>query len=312
MSDVFARFATRAGRLVGRRLRRFLMANPRLSVWLGLPVTVIDRFQTPGDTLLTAAVCREVKKRYPRLRINCITHNAHLLTHDPNIDTLNGPETFLSVDSWYLQLIDARDATTNVLRPTLAQFGISDYEYRAHCYLTGEELARAKDRVAGLPRPFISVNMMTRNDEVKMWPQDYWAQLLPELKKLGTIVQMGDDREPPFEGAVRLAGTLGIRDAIATMGQMDLHIGPDSFLMHAANGVDVPAVIIYGGARPPACLGYALNSNLAVDIECSPCWIHDSRGEKCPYEIKCMRMISPQTVLQAVRDKLSSTTSHAL
>ncbi len=76
--------------------------------------------------------------------------------------------------------------------------------------------------------------------------------------------------------------------------------------MHAANGVDVPSVIIYGGSRPPGCLGYAENVNLYVDIECAPCWLHDSHGDKCPFAVKCMPMITPEMVLAAVKTKLEA------
>jgi ADP-heptose:LPS heptosyltransferase len=75
--------------------------------------------------------------------------------------------------------------------------------------------------------------------------------------------------------------------------------------MHAANGVGVPSIIIYGGSRPPGCLAYRQNTSLAVNIECSPCWLHNSRGDACPYEMKCMRMIPPEEVWNAIQDRLA-------
>ena len=91
---------------------------------------------------------------------------------------------------------------------------------------------------------------------------------------------------------------------MAVLAQSRLHIGPVSFLMHAANGLNVPAVIIYGGRETPANSGYAENENLYTAIECSPCWIHDSRGQVCPRHIECMERITPEEVLAAVKRKL--------
>ncbi|MEO8655589.1 MAG: c-type cytochrome, partial [Ramlibacter sp.] len=43
----------------------------------------------PGDTLLAGTVCREIRRRFPRLTLNCVTANPELLKFDPNIDELN-------------------------------------------------------------------------------------------------------------------------------------------------------------------------------------------------------------------------------
>lgn len=283
----------------------FLIQHPALLALLGLPLTIVDVFGSPGDTLLTAIVCRELKKRHPRLKLNCVTPNPSLLELDPNISSLNAPEIFCAIPFQYLDLLQSKDAVTNVLKPTMDKLGISDYEYRAQVYLSPQELESAKQRLEDLRRPIISINAMSR-ERVKVWPLDYWRETVVQLRDLGTVVQLGDSREPELEGVVRFAGKLSMRESMAVLAYARLHIGPDSFLMHAANGVNVPSIIIYGGSRPPACLGYAENINLAVQIECGPCWIHDSHEGKCPYEIKCMDMITPVKVMEAVEKKLGA------
>jgi ADP-heptose:LPS heptosyltransferase len=283
----------------------FLIQRPGLLARTGMPLTVVDAFGTPGDTLLTATVCRELKKRHPRLKINCVTPNPSLLELDPNINSLNLQPTFCSIQFWYLDLIQGKDATTNVLKPTLDRLGIREYEYRSQVHLSPEELQSGERRLAGLRRPIISINTTSR-ERVKTWPLDYWRKTVDHLLGLGSVIQLGDSREPVIEGVVRFAGKLSMRDSMAVLAHADLHIGPDSFLMHAANGVRVPAIIIYGGSRPPQCLGYANNVNLFVRIECGPCWIHDSRGGECSYGVKCMDMIAPHMVMEAVELKLGA------
>jgi ADP-heptose:LPS heptosyltransferase len=283
----------------------FLTGRPGLMNFFGASLTVEDAFGTPGDTLLTAIVCREIKKRYRRLKINCVTPNPSLLIHDPNIDTLNQPQGFLAIRFWYLDLIEAKDRTTNILRSTLGHLGITDYHYHARAYLTDQELETAKQRVAGLPLPIITINTMSR-EMVKVWPMENWRILVGELCRFASVVQLGDAKEPALEGVLSMAGKLSMRESMAVLAQASLHIGPDSFLMHAANGVDVTSIIIYGGSRPPGCLGYVENVNLYVDIECAPCWLHDSHGDTCPFAIKCMPMITPEMVLAAVKTKLTT------
>ena len=66
---------------------------------------MIDRLGAPGDALLTAIVIHNLKRSFPRLRVNCITPHPELLKLDPLIDSLNEPETFFSFDSSYWDLV---------------------------------------------------------------------------------------------------------------------------------------------------------------------------------------------------------------
>ena len=51
-------------------------------------------------------------------------------------------------------------------------------------------------------------------------------------------------------GVKRFAGKLTMRESAAILAQADLHIGPDSLLMHMANGVDDPCRHPDGGLSP--------------------------------------------------------------
>jgi len=298
------------GKVCGK-IHQALVHRPGLLNLFAANLTVEDRFGSPGDTLMMAIVCREIKERYPRLKINCVTPNPSLLTHDPHIDTLNQPKDWLNIPFWYLGLVMDKDASTNALKPTLDELGIFHYRFHSRVYLTAEEVEAAKQRVAQQTRPIITINVMSR-EMVKVWPIENWRILLENLRQFASIVQLGDATEPQLEGVLNLGGKLSMRESMAVLTQSSVHIGPDSFLMHAANGVDVPSVIIFGGSRTPALSGYAENVNLYVDIECSPCWLHDSRGDKCPFAIKCMPMITPETVLAAVKTKLGTRSAFEL
>jgi ADP-heptose:LPS heptosyltransferase len=282
----------------------FLGARPGLAAALGRTFTVVDAFGTPGDTIQTATVCRNLKRKFPQLRINCVTPNPGLLKHDPNIAEFNGPQRVPTVKFWYLNLIDEKNGTTHLLQPTMHQIGLHGYDGRAEFHLSAEERSAAEARCAELiGRPFLTINVQSR-EQVKTWFTANWQRLVemiaaefPEL----AIVQLGADDEPQLNGVIRLAGKLKIRDSVALQARAQLHIGCVSFLMHTANGVGVRSVIIYGGRETPANSGYADNENLYVKLPCSPCWLHNSRGDVCPHDMKCMHEITPEQVFTSVK-----------
>jgi ADP-heptose:LPS heptosyltransferase len=281
--------------------------NDRLTrqLWVlnlfGARLTVVDAYGAPGDTLLTAIVCRHVRARYPRLRLNCLTPNPDLLQHDPSLETVGAAETFFSVWSWYPETAGRRDGDTNVLRETFARLGMQDVtpDYRARVHLTDAERARGRALIAATDRPVLTFHTRT-NEPVKDWPLDRWRAALADLGRRFHLVHLGDAREPQIEGVQRLAGALTFRESMGVLAHARVHVGADSFLMHAANGLDVPSVIVFGGSRTPANVGYAANVNLFAKLPCGPCWIHAVNGERCTYGLACMEAIAPAAVVDAV------------
>jgi ADP-heptose:LPS heptosyltransferase len=290
---------------------QFLLSHPSLVAYTTRRITVIDAFGTPGDTILTATVCRNLKAILPGLQINCITPNPELLIHDPSISELNGPRSLPTLKFWYLDLIAEKCHNRHLLSGTMNQLGIKQYDKQARFYLDAEEISAARrfccDHVG---RPFITINVQSR-EQVKTWPTAAWQLLLnyisrdfPDL----AIVQLGTESEPDFgESVIRLAGKLPIRNSVAVQSLAALHIGCVSFLMHSANGVGVPSVIIYGGRETPDNSGYDMNENLYSNLPCSPCWLHDSCGDQCPHDLHCMQVITAEQVLASVRKILAQT-----
>lgn len=280
----------------------------RLRLWdaLGGWLTIWDSFGTPGDTVCAATVAREIKRRFPGLKINCITPNPELLKLDPSIDRLNSPPTIVVLRYWYLDIIGQKDGTTNLLAPTLEKVGIQDYRYEAGIYLSEDELACGRERIAHLKRPILTLNAHSQ-EKVKRWAHQRWSELSAILASDYDLVQLGNGEEPELPGVTRLAGSLSMRESAAVLAHAWLHVGGVSFLMHVANGLGVPAVIIYGGRETPANSGYDANTNLYVKTDCSPCWLHDSHGDSCPHEMKCMERIRVEDVLSAIRSRMGGT-----
>lgn len=285
-----------------RLLLPHLEALNSMRGWL----TLWDSFGTPGDTLLTGTLARIIRENHPRIKINCVTPHPELLKHDPNIDRLNSAPGVIILRFWYVDIINRKDGSTNVLSPTLQSVGISEYEYKTRVFLTSNEIewARKQIEILRLERPLITINVQSR-EKVKVWPVERWEMLVEHLTKQHDVLHLGVSNEPEFNGVTRFAGRLTLRESMAILSQAQLHIGGVSFLMHAANGLDVPSVIIYGGRETPQNSGYAENANLFVPMPCGPCWLHDSRGDICPHEISCMGKISVHEVESAARRLIS-------
>jgi ADP-heptose:LPS heptosyltransferase len=250
---------------------------------------VIDRLGAPGDALITANVIRCIKENYPNVKINCITPHPDLIRLAPHIDTINQPETFYSFDSTYWELIVRKEKSQNILEHNMQRLGIEKYNYKAAFYLSEEEIDWAKQETNQFDKPILAICTMSK-EPVKNWPQENWLELIQNLKANFSIIQLGDDKEPTFEGVHRYAGKLSMRESAAILSNAGYFIGPDSLLMHIANGLDIPSTIIFGGSRPVNCFGYSENINLSSAPECSPCWIHEGY-ESCDHDLRCMKEI---------------------
>ena len=270
-----------------------------------IPITVQDGCNNLGDTLLTALVAKNIKRIYPHIKINCITKFPELIKYDPNIDYINLSvnKTFGILTMEYDKLIKMKNPSINVLEPSLSRVGIKQFDYNMNFYLTEDELEFGAKKLCRFDRPIIVINTVGgRIDKIndnKNWLHEYWQELIRLLlKKKFTIVQLGADTEYFFDGVFSFAGKLSPRESVAVLSQANVFVGPVSFLMHAANGLNIPSVIIYGGRETPYNSGYKQNKNIYIKTECSPCFI---KG-KCPFNRKCMKAITPEVVYRALME----------
>ena len=178
----------------------------------------------------------------------------------------------------------------------MLRLGIDKYDYKAAYYLSEEEKEWAKQETSKFNKPILAICAKSK-EPVKNWPETNWSELIQNLKANFSIIQFGDEKEPIFEGTHRYAGKLSMRESAAILSTASYFIGPDSLLMHIANGLDIPSTIIFGGSRPVGCFGYSENINLSTTLECSPCWIHQGYDE-CHNELQCLNQISVTQVLK--------------
>ena len=276
------------------RLPSLLSSLNKRKKWL----TVIDRLGAPGDVIITANVIRCIREKYPELKINCITPHPELIRFDPNIDAINQPETFNSFDSTYWELIVQKEKNQNIIEHNMLRLGIEKYDYKAAYYLSQEEKEWAKQEASQFNKPILAICTKSK-EPVKNWPKANWLDLIQNFKAKFSIIQLGDNKEPTYDCVHRFAGKLSMRESAAILSKAVHFIGPDSLLMHIANGLDIPSTIIFGGSRPVDCFGYSENINLTSAPQCSPCWIHTGY-ESCSHDFLCMNSISSAEVIGSI------------
>lgn len=130
----------------------------------------------------------------------------------------------------------------------------------------------------------------------KNWGAEQFREVVRLLKGKVSLVQLGVEGDPSLGADLELQGKLPIRDVFVVLRQCRAFVGQVGFLMHASAAVDISSVVIYGGFEAPWQSGYNQNINLYSDIECAPCWLET----KCPYQKKCMSIITPGAVAKEV------------
>jgi len=156
---------------------------------------------------------------------------------------------------------------------------------------------------------------------VKQWPQASWIALVQELQakgikhivQLGTGVQgysnVGASDAMTIPGVVSLVDKLSLEESLALISMADLFVGIDSGLLHAAASFHIPAVGIWGATSPRFLFSESESRHFVVStVECQGCHhrfprLHHITG--CPYDIRCLKEISVNEVLNACLNGLA-------
>ena len=152
----------------------------------------------------------------------------------------------------------------------------------------------------------------------KRWLPDGFAEVIRQLRNKDglSVVLFGGEEDVPLcrqiaqqsGGQVPVAaGELTVLSAAALMERCRLIVSNDSAAAHLAAAVDRPVAVIFGPTVPAFGFAPAGSGHIVVeaDLDCRPCGIHG--GNRCPRgTFACMRAITPENVLKAVRSILDA------
>lgn len=169
-------------------------------------------------------------------------------------------------------------------------------------YFTDEERNFAQEATKSHPLQqsvIIEPNLKARASVNKLWPDEYWRELVTFLRLSGLVpTQLGERGTRRIEGT-RFIYTPDMRHAAAVMAKAQAAILPEGGLHHTAAALGIPAVVIYGGYISPKQTGYPTQRALF------------SGGQPCGMRIRCehcaeaMLRITPELVLEQLLEKLS-------
>jgi ADP-heptose:LPS heptosyltransferase len=285
-------------------LSRALLFPKRSSLPWGRPVLDVSLHELDvgvGDALMCTPVLRELKRANPNCHVRFYTRFPSLLRGLPYIDEIRSFEERphdVIVIGYCGSSYPPRRKLVSMLGDRL---GLNVRNRVPDCVIDKTLVDRWKLAWGALPRPHVIVNRYgnpwTPN---KDWPADYWEVLIGSLTANCGVIEVGNRRSgselSKTQNYVDLRDRTSLDEFVAAIAAADINVGPISGPVHVAAAARVPSVVIYGGFEHPADTSYPGNVDLYTPLPCAPCWL----VTPCPYDRRCLREISPQTVEQAI------------
>jgi ADP-heptose:LPS heptosyltransferase len=276
-------------------------------LWASLGRVRLKRLSALGDELMVTGVAREIKRQAPGTHVSLVCSHPELFAGNPHIDELVADDRRLEPLTFHLmyETVIARDrrAAGHLQQHFCEQLGLKRAEPRCEIFLSTEERERAS-AFRKKHGPFLT--LQTRPGPwtpYKAWDDAGWQAVIDRWSRDFTIVHVGGDTEPRFERVTRLAGRTSLRETFEILSGATAHLGVASFLVHAANGVGRRSLVICGGYEAPGTTSYPGDEAIGTTMTCAPCW----RTKGCPFDVNCMRSITPTDVNERVARLVAGT-----
>ena len=162
-------------------------------------------------------------------------------------------------------------------------------------------------------KTYITIHTKTGWSVYKEWDTSNWEKVVAAFPD-EMFIQIGLPSDPKIAGCNHDYMNIPLMDSIALITNAKLHLGIDSFSNHITHMSQTPAVILWGSTHYIGS-GYPHNTNISLELPCSPCYRENpgissmSRGI-CPnppnqtYENPrhaCMTGIKVETVVEAIK-----------
>jgi ADP-heptose:LPS heptosyltransferase len=166
--------------------------------------------------------------------------------------------------------------------------------------------------------PFIAAIHPGSGTTMRCWPASHFASLIDLLSKKykSKIFLFGGKQEKELieeiinlsvykSNVISLAGKLELKQFMSVLKYCHIFIGNNSGPGHIAGVLGVPLLIIFSGhVLPHEWQPYGEKSLVIYrDTYCSPCY--KLLLEECPFDLKCLKKLSPEKVLEAIYEVLT-------
>ncbi len=181
---------------------------------------------------------------------------------------------------------------------------------------TARESIRKKCEESGLVDDKFFVIHPASRWMFKNWNAAGFAQLIDALSETGSIVITSGPAQAEQDlvnsivrktngTIINLAGQLDLYEFAALLEMSSCFVGVDSVPMHMAAALSVPAVVLFGPSNEYLWGPWMCDHRIVTEtVSCRPCGLDGCGNSKIS---DCLQMISPQKVITAVQELLSST-----
>ena len=307
----------------------------------GRKPVIFWKYSGIGDIICTIPAALELKKRHPGVPIiyNCFQDYACVPRMGGITDIITSLRHIGVVTYWYQFLLAGSycfaseddmpvDHTGNYIKGFGIPFGIDIDGSHPRLHIRPEILDRVKSLLKnhGITPGAAPLVILHPGPTlpVREWSGESWAALVHELQErgcasivqlgTGVVMRFGEVKTLSLPGVTSLVNELTLEESIALISLGNLFVGVDSGLLHAAASMGVPSVGIWGATSPQFRYSQEESRSFVIsNVECQGCHhrlpvLHWDTG--CPYDIRCMKAISVDEVLQACLNNLEQFKNH--
>lgn len=195
------------------------------------------------------------------------------------------------------------------------QLGCSDANWKMHVPQSTEAQKGAQKKLSEAfgNQPYAVICPFAQYPQ-KKWFEDYWEQIVLRLRgryQLRTVIVGGENGREQGEriarlcGATNFAGKTSLSETASIISHAKLVIGVDTGLTHMGHAFQVPTISLFGATYPYAYVDSEMSKVIYLDRFCSPC----RRNPTCGGKYQCMRDITPDKVLTAIKPLLKNALS---
>jgi ADP-heptose:LPS heptosyltransferase len=261
-----------------------------------------------GDSLMLSSVLKMVIEKDPSHRFNLIrrTNYLSILQGHPAIEKIGFPPIdaqIINTDYWSQEGFESNNK--RAFQVLAAMFRLST-PVEEKLYIPGDY---AEDSLLHDFVPWRKQNIIIAPSSVsprKEMSPLIWHTLVEKLNMDGSLViQVGKLHDLHIKNTYSLLGLTTCRQLFSLIKKCDIVISVDNFIMHAAQMVGKPSVILWGPTSPTV-YGYDEQINLQTPTcdKKNDC-IGPGKGSiyhsPCPQEKHCIDKLTPDDIYMAVQ-----------
>lgn len=157
----------------------------------------------------------------------------------------------------------------------------------------------------------------------KCWPIEKFSSLIRYLHEEfnAMIIIVGSKNELSISrvlseniqnpSVVNMIGKTTVVQAAAFIKQSQLFIGNDSGPFHIANFLNVPTIVLFGATSPRQIVSSVNNCTIvSKNLNCSPCYLHHPGLMPDCKDVRCLKEIEVEEVMNAVRKEIKRQVVH--